>query len=109
MLRPWVSFIALGLILLLIWELGPHVQAWIGGALLLTALLWPWLSGRRRATKRAQSFDRAKELDWSIIDNSLARDRLKRDCERPETLGQCTGRDCMVYDTCDFNIKKPLP
>lgn len=109
MLRPWVGFIALLLSLLLLWQFSSQSLAWIGGALLVAALVGPWIKRWGKRQRRQQSVLRAKELDWSIIDNSLSRERIKRDCERPETLGFCTGRDCLVYDTCDFNIKKPLP
>lgn len=105
-LRPWVGFIALGLGLLLLWQLG--VLAWTGGALLAAALLAPWIERLRRGRRKAGAFKRAAELDWSVIDQSLQRERTQRDCERPETLGICTGRDCLVYEKCDFNIKKPL-
>jgi membrane protein implicated in regulation of membrane protease activity len=109
MLRPWVSFIALGLSLTLLWLWSSQSLAWLGGALLAVALLAPWVKALRQGRRREQQLKKAEALDWSVIDNSMARDRVKRDCERPETLGQCTGRDCLVYETCDFNIKKPLP
>jgi len=107
MLRPWVSFIALIVVALLCWQLG--VLAWLGGALLLAALLSPWIQRLGQGRRQASALKKAEKLDWSIIDNSLARERLQRDCERPETLGICTGRDCLVYDSCTFNIKKALP
>ena len=109
MLRRWVPFIALGLSLLLLWQLGPDSLAWLGGGLLAAALVWPLLQGLAKTWKRGQNLKKAEKLDWTLIDNTLARPRLMRDCERPETLGICTGRDCQVYETCDFNIKKALP
>ncbi len=110
MLRPWVPFIALGLSLLLLWQTGTQaLLAWLGGGLLLGALLSPWLRSGFKGWRRQESLKKAEKLDWSIIDNSLQRERVQRDCERPETLGQCSGRDCLVYESCDFNIKKVLP
>jgi hypothetical protein len=106
MLRPWVGLIALGLGLWLLWRLG--VLAWVGGALLAAAVLKPVWERWRRGRRKARALQRAAHLDWSVIEQSLRRERLQRDCERPETLGVCTGRDCLVYDHCDFNIKKPL-
>lgn len=94
---------------------GPfHLQAWAGGLILLVAFVYPWwvrrpdlaLKGRLR---QWQAQRQAKVLDWKIIDNTVNRQRLQRDCERPETLGVCTGRDCLVYETCDFNIKRIIP
>ncbi|MGH7441610.1 MAG: hypothetical protein ACREKE_02935 [bacterium] len=120
MLGPWVPLIALALLFALSYGLGPGFLAAVGGVLLALALLseaaarlgsgsvgfrlgfWKARRERKNALKRA------KHLDWSVIDNSMS-GRPKRDCERPETLGICTGLECLVYKTCDFNIKKPLP
>lgn len=112
MLRPWVPAIALGLAWLLASLWAPQVLVWAGGILfglaLLSGLAEPFKAwGRRRRGRSAEK--RMLELDWKVIDNSLASPRLRQDCERPETLGVCTGRDCMVYDDCNFNIKRPLP
>jgi hypothetical protein len=109
MLRPWVPLIALGLLLALAWQYQPQLLVWIGGALLAWAVLAPLPTRLKFRWRKAQAEKRALELDWKIIDQSVANDRLQRDCERPETLGTCTGRECLVYDTCSFNIKKPLP
>jgi hypothetical protein len=96
--------------------LGTGFLAAIGGCLLGAALVGEALArfgaplDRLRARrKRRRSLELASKLDWSVIDNSLARERVQRDCERPETLGVCTGMECLVYKTCNFNIKKPLP
>jgi hypothetical protein len=56
---------------------------------------------RLKQTKKQMS-----KMDWSLIDNTVNSDRLRRDCERQESLGICTGRECLVYESCDFNIKK---
>ena len=112
MLRAWVPVIALGLSALLLWQWGPDSFIWIGAALLLAALLAPWVRGKGfglKAFRRRRALQRAADLDWSIIEASQNRERVKRDCEREETLGLCTGRDCLVYESCNFNIKKPLP
>lgn len=109
MLRPWVPLIALGLLFALAWAYSPNLVAWLGGALFLAALLSESLQRLQRRWRRQRAERRAAELDWKIIDQSLAEERPKRDCERPETLGVCTGRECLVYDACNFNIKKPLP
>lgn len=116
MLRPWVPIIALALLMALGWSLGSAYLAGAGGCLLAAALLsellarlrssWDALRARR---KRRGLGARAAKLDWTVIDNSMAAGRAKRDCERPETLGVCTGLECLVYKTCNFNIKKPLP
>jgi hypothetical protein len=86
-----------------------QVLVWLGGlslvALALSSLMGPlrgWLEGRRRQ----RSVKKAEKLDWALIDNTLNAVRPRRDCERQESLGICTGKDCLVYDTCDFNIKK---
>jgi len=85
------------------------VLAWIGGAALallvgaeLLGSFKSWMDSRRR--RRALS--KAERLDWALIDNTVNAVRLRRDCERQESLGICTGRECLVYDSCDFNIKK---
>ncbi len=119
MLRPWVPLVALGLLWALGYSLGPGILDGAGAALLGLALAsealarlgppvlraWAlWRGGRRADKARA----RAADLDWSVIDNSVS-GRTRRDCERPETLGMCTGQDCLVYRSCDFAIKKPLP
>jgi hypothetical protein len=109
MLRPWVPLIALGLLLALAWQFQPALLVWTGGALLLLAILGPFFKALGRRWRRSRAEKKAAQLDWKIIDQSIANDRLRRDCERPETLGVCTGRECLVYDSCAFNIKKPLP
>jgi hypothetical protein len=109
MLRPWVPLIALTVALALLWQFQPSLLAWGGGGLLVLALGSQLGQKFRFRWRKAAAQRRAVELDWKIIDRSLADERLKQDCERPETLGVCTGRECMVYDTCAFNIKKPLP
>jgi hypothetical protein len=82
---------------------------WIGGVALV-ALALSGMAGRlaawREARKRTKSRKRAESLDWSLIDNTIHAVRPRRDCERQESLGICTGRECLVYDSCDFNIKK---
>ena len=108
-MRPWVPLIALGLLFALAWAYSPTLVAWLGGGLLVAALLSESLQRLRRTWRKQRAEKRAAELDWRIIDQSLAEERPKRDCERPETLGICTGRECLVYDPCNFNIKKPLP
>ena len=82
---------------------------WLG-ALAILALLGSEL-GRRaapffQAWRRKRAVKKAEKLDWQWIDNTLNSDRPRRDCERQESLGICTGRECLVYETCDFNIKK---
>ena len=109
MLRPWVPLIALGLLFALVWTYHPGLVAWLGGGLLVAALLSESIQRMRRSWRKQRAEKRAAQLDWRIIDQSMAEERPKRDCERPETLGICTGRECLVYDTCNFNIKKPLP
>ena len=64
--------------------------------------------GPPHGLKRRRSQMKAKSLDWSVIDGSLRSPRPQRDCERQESLGICTGLDCLVYESCNFNIKKPL-
>lgn len=97
------------LLLALGWQWGQGLLAWIGGILLGAALLSGLLQAWKGRSKRRRTQQRVLELDWKVIDNSLAQPRPMRDCERPETLGTCTGRECLVYDSCQFNIKKPLP
>ena len=116
MLRPWVPLIALAVLMALGWQLGQGFLSSVGGCLLAAALLSEVLArlgpGYGRLTlgwRRRRQARRVLKLDWSVIDNSLAAYRTKRDCERPETLGICTGMECLVYKTCNFNIKKPLP
>ena len=109
MLRPWVPLIAFGLLFALAWHFSPSLVAWAGGGLLLAALFSEVFQRLLRRWKSARTQRRAAQLDWKIIDSSMNDDRVKRDCERPETLGICTGRDCLVYEGCNFNIKKPLP
>jgi hypothetical protein len=109
MLRPWVSFIALVVAAVLLWQVGSGFLAWIGAGLLVAAILNGSRQDLARWWKRRRTQQKVVQLDWKIIDNSLAQDRLLQDCERPETLGVCTGRECMVYDSCQFNLKKPLP
>ncbi len=81
--------------------------AYAAGMVLATALLQPLWARLRAGRRRKRALDRAVDLDWKVIDQTLNRERTQRDCERPETLGICTGRDCLVYDQCNFNIKKP--
>ncbi|HXB96597.1 MAG TPA: hypothetical protein VNZ54_01000 [bacterium] len=109
MLRRWVPLIALALLLALALSWGRGVAVWAGGALLLAALLASMVQSLAARWKRRRTKARALALDWSVIDNSLAEPRPRRDCERQETLGICTGRECLVYDSCNFNIKRPLP
>ena len=116
MLRPWVPLIALALLMALGAYLGTGFLAALGGCLLAGALAaeaWAQVGAPvdrfRARRKRRRSLAQASKLDWSVIDSSLARERAQRDCERPETLGVCTGMECLVYKTCNFNIKKPLP
>jgi len=116
MLRPWVPLIALALLMALTWRAGTGFLALLGGCLFGLALvsealarLGPALGRARSGLKKRRTRARAARLDWSVIDHSMSADRLKPDCERPATLGICTGRECMVYKTCNFNIKKPLP
>jgi hypothetical protein len=115
-LRPWVPLIAVVLLTAIAWQLGSEVVAALGGALLGLALLSEafarlaplkeaWTQRRRKQALHA----RMQKLDWSVIDNSMASERVRRDCERSETLGVCTGMECLVYKNCTFNIKKPLP
>jgi hypothetical protein len=59
------------------------------------------------AWRRRRSLAKARELDWKFIDQSLQAPRPQRDCERQESLGICTGLECLVYEECNFNIKKP--
>lgn len=86
-----------------------QILVWLGGiALLLLSLVE---AARRIAAwyeskKRQRALSKAEKLDWALIDNTMNSDRLRRDCERQESLGICTGRECQVYDSCDFNIKK---
>ena len=109
MLRRWVPLIALLLLLALAWSWGRTAAAWAGGGLLSAALLSSMFQSLAARWKRRRVRARAMALDWSVIDNSLAEPRPRRDCERPETLGVCTGRECLVYDSCNFNIKRPMP
>jgi hypothetical protein len=73
--------------------------------LALSALL-----GRARTLlerlRQSRAQKRREKLDWTLIDNTMNSERLRRDCERQESLGICTGKDCQVYESCDFNIKK---
>ncbi len=113
MLRPWVPLIALALLSALTAGLGQGFLALLGGVLLAAALVSElaqrFTAWRRRPARPASALRRAAKLDWTIIDNSMAQDRERRDCERPETLGVCTGLECLVYKTCRYNLKKPLP
>lgn len=113
--RAWLPLLAFLLALALLWILAGTLLAYLGGALLLAALLsqarlslGPQLRGLAGAWKARLARRRARHLDWSIIETASRRPRPKPDCERPETLGQCTGRDCLVYETCNFNIKKDV-
>jgi hypothetical protein len=114
MLRPWVPLIALALLMAIGWHTG--ILAVVGGVLLGLALgsqllAWtvPGSRGLAEAWRKRKTQRRMARLDWAVIDNSMAAPRPRQDCERPETLGICTGLECMVYKTCNFNIKKPLP
>ena len=117
MLRPWVPLIAFAMLWALgrLW-FGNEFLVGLGGCLLAAAVLsqlWqglgPGWDAVRAGFRRKRAVQRASRLDWTVIDNSMQRERLQRDCERPETLGVCTGLECLVYKTCNFNIKKPLP
>ncbi len=68
MLRPWVPLIALGLVVALVWVLSPGLVAWLGGALLLAALLSASFQRLRRAWKKDRAQRRVAALDWKIID-----------------------------------------
>ena len=81
-------------------------QAALGGGLLAVALARELGDGVGRWRHRQGALRRSKALDWTVIDSSLKEPRAKRDCERPETLGVCTGRECLVYDLCNYNIKR---
>jgi hypothetical protein len=109
MLRRWVPLIALGLLVALAWSWGRAIAVWAGAALLAAAALSSLVQSAAARWKRRRTRARTLALDWSVIDNSLAEPRPRRDCERPETLGVCTGRECLVYEGCNFNIKRPLP
>jgi hypothetical protein len=112
MLQPWVPVIALFLAWTLLSLWAPQVLVGAGGLLLALALLSQaraWGTAWRARRRNRQVEKRMLALDWKLIDNSVASARPKQDCERPETLGVCTGPDCMVYKTCNFNIKRPLP
>jgi hypothetical protein len=109
MLRRWVPIIALLLVVALAWSWWRVAAVWAGGALIAAALASTLVQATAARWKRRQSRARVLALDWSVIDNSLAEPRPRRDCERQETLGICTGRECLVYDSCNFNIKRPLP
>jgi hypothetical protein len=83
--------------------------AWVGGLALAFLLLSSVIKRFQRllaAWKRQKALKKAVKLDWSLIDSTVNSDRIRRDCERQESLGICTGRECQVYDSCDFNIKK---
>jgi hypothetical protein len=83
--------------------------AWLGGiclALLILAGLTQKAVSWIQSIKKRWALAKAEKLDWELIDNTVNADRLRRDCERQESLGICTGRECLVYDECDFNIKK---
>jgi hypothetical protein len=108
-LRRWVPFIALALLVALAWTWGHAAAIWAGGVLVAAALLSAAFQPLAARWKRRRVRARAMALDWSVIDNSLAEPRPRRDCERQETLGVCTGRECLVYDSCNFNIKRPMP
>jgi len=75
------------------------------GLLFFSGLAGPfkaWLSSR----SRKKAMKKAEKLDWELIDNTVNSVRPRRDCERQESLGICTGKECLVYESCDFNIKK---
>ena len=86
-----------------------QILVWLGG-LALAMLLFSDLAGRLRhwmsTKKRENALKKDDKLDWAYIDNTLNSDRPRRDCERQESLGICTGKECLVYESCDFNIKK---
>jgi|GEM_PF-2829959 hypothetical protein len=109
MLRRWVPLISLLLLVALAWSWGRTAAVWAGGALAAAALLSTAAQSLAAWWKKRRVRARTLALDWSVIDNSLAEPRPRRDCERQETLGVCTGRECLVYDQCNFNIKRPLP
>ena len=83
--------------------------AWLGGCALA---LWLVLEAKQAlvqplaAWKKRRAMKKIGKLDWSVIDNTLSAPRPRPDCEREESLGICTGRECLVYESCDFNIKK---
>ena len=85
------------------------ILVWLGGlslALLAAVNLAEKLRFWRKSQGHEKALKKADKLDWTLIDNTMNSERLRRDCERQESLGICTGRDCLVYDSCDFNIKK---
>lgn len=99
--------LVLGIAVLVVLALLPSGAQAVLGALVLAAALLSQVSDRAQATwRRRRTQARVLALDWSVIEGSLAQTRAKPDCERPETLGQCTGRECLVYDSCNFNIKR---
>ena len=83
--------------------------AWLGGCALA---LWLLLEAKAAleplwaAWKKRRNLRKIAKLDWTLIDNTLHSPRPRRDCEREESLGICTGRECLVYESCDFSIKK---
>ena len=83
-----------------------HAAGGLAPAFLLLSELADRSRGLWQRWKRASALRQAKSLDWKIIEETVNSERLRRDCERPESLGVCTGLDCMVYQTCNFNIKK---
>jgi len=87
------------------------VWAWLGAGVLLALAASQLFQVLKKRWARAprSSREKAESLGWKLIDSSSQAVRPKPDCERPETLGVCTGRECLLYDSCHFAIKKPLP
>ncbi len=85
--------------------------AWLGAGVLLALGLSPLFQVLKKLLfKQPRSpREKAESLGWKLIESSAQGFRPKPDCERPETLGVCTGRECLVYETCHFAIKKQLP
>jgi hypothetical protein len=95
------------------------IMGWLaalGGALLALALLmsllelarrawWPAWQRSWQARKRRRAMAR---MDWRLVEGGQPGARQGRDCEKEATLGVCTGLECYFWDSCKFNIKKPL-
>jgi hypothetical protein len=83
--------------------------AWLGGLVLAAlgiSVLGDSFKGLAKRWKAERAIKKASEFDWKVIQGSLDSPRPRRDCEREESLGICTGRDCLVYESCNFAIKK---